>query len=208
MRDLKEALAEQMLENRLLKKHDRGWGRQRMRYPASEKLEIIRLVERSHLPVRRTLDKLGIPATTFYRWYDRYRAFGSAVSRMHAAVPVGVRKPRSRTIVRRQQARRSASLPHRPQPRTPVSGFLRDLISGRYTAFEISYCHLRRRSPPIAIQPSATRLVRLLHPRCLTASATASCGEGRQAQQDRLPGRPSNRGLEDQQPRSDRGHLQ
>ena len=47
-----------------------------MRYPASEKLEIIRLVERSHLPVRRTLDKLGIPATTFYRWYDRYRAVG------------------------------------------------------------------------------------------------------------------------------------
>ena len=27
-----------------------------MRYPASEKLEIIRLVEQSHLPVRRTLD--------------------------------------------------------------------------------------------------------------------------------------------------------
>jgi transposase-like protein len=47
-----------------------------MRYPASEKLEIIRLVERSHLPVRRTLDELGMPATTFYRWYDRYRAFG------------------------------------------------------------------------------------------------------------------------------------
>ena len=44
--------------------------------PASEKLEIIRLVERSHLPVRRTLDKLGIPSTTFYRWYDRYRIFG------------------------------------------------------------------------------------------------------------------------------------
>ena len=49
-----------------------------MRYPASEKLEIIHLVERSHLPVRRTLDKLGIPATTFYRWYDRYRAVGQA----------------------------------------------------------------------------------------------------------------------------------
>jgi putative transposase len=47
-----------------------------MRYPASEKLEIIRLVEQSHLPVRRTLDKLGIPATTFYRWYDRYRTGG------------------------------------------------------------------------------------------------------------------------------------
>jgi putative transposase len=47
-----------------------------MRYPASEKLEIIHLVERSHLPVRRTLEKLGIPTTTFYRWYDRYRALG------------------------------------------------------------------------------------------------------------------------------------
>jgi hypothetical protein len=43
-----------------------------MRYPASEKLEIIRLVERSHLSVRRTLDKLGIAKTTFYRWYDLY----------------------------------------------------------------------------------------------------------------------------------------
>jgi transposase InsO family protein len=47
-----------------------------MRYPASEKLEIIRLVEQSHLSVRRTLDKLGIPKTTFYRWYNRYEAFG------------------------------------------------------------------------------------------------------------------------------------
>ena len=49
-----------------------------MRYPASEKVGVIRLVEHSPLPVRRTLDKLGIPATTFYRWYDRYRAFGEA----------------------------------------------------------------------------------------------------------------------------------
>ena len=47
-----------------------------MRYPSSEKLEIIRLVERSHLPVKRTLDKLGIPRTSFYRWYDRYLTGG------------------------------------------------------------------------------------------------------------------------------------
>mgnify|MGYP001120798272 FL=1 len=47
-----------------------------MRYPASEKLEIIRLVEGSHLPTKRTLDELGIPRTTFYRWYDRYLAGG------------------------------------------------------------------------------------------------------------------------------------
>ena len=60
------------------KKHDRGWGRPRMRYPAAEKLEIIRLVEGSHLPVRRTLARIGVPATTFYRWYDRYREHGPA----------------------------------------------------------------------------------------------------------------------------------
>ena len=48
-----------------------------MRYPASEKLEIIRLVEKSYLPVKQTLDKLGIPRTTFYRWYDRYQMGGS-----------------------------------------------------------------------------------------------------------------------------------
>ena len=38
--------------------------------------EIIRLVERSHIGVRPTLAELGIPKTTFYRWYDRYLAFG------------------------------------------------------------------------------------------------------------------------------------
>jgi len=49
-----------------------------MRYPASEKLEIIRLVEQSHLPIKRTLDKLGISRPKFYRWYDLYRQFGEA----------------------------------------------------------------------------------------------------------------------------------
>ena len=47
-----------------------------MRLPGSEKLEIIRLVERSHLPVRRTLQMLGIKPSTFYRWYDRFRSCG------------------------------------------------------------------------------------------------------------------------------------
>src|SRR3546814_567179 len=54
------------------KKHGRGWGRRRMRYPASVKLGIIRIVEQSHLPAKRTLDQLGIPRRTFYRWYDRF----------------------------------------------------------------------------------------------------------------------------------------
>src|ERR1700746_4114056 len=47
-----------------------------MRYSASEKLEIIRLVEQSSLPVRRTLEKIGIPRATFYRWYDLYQTGG------------------------------------------------------------------------------------------------------------------------------------
>ena len=47
-----------------------------MRYPAHEKLEIIRLVERSHLPVRRTLARIGVPTTTFYRWCERHLEHG------------------------------------------------------------------------------------------------------------------------------------
>jgi putative transposase len=47
-----------------------------MRYPASEKLEIIRLVEQSHLPVRRTLETLGVSRATFYRWCDLYQTGG------------------------------------------------------------------------------------------------------------------------------------
>jgi len=71
-----------------------------MRYPTSEKLEIIRLVERSHLPARRTLETLGILTSTFYRWYDRYQAGGpealedkpSTPRRVWNRIPDGVRK--------------------------------------------------------------------------------------------------------------------
>lgn len=47
-----------------------------MRYPGSEKLEIIRTVEASHLPTRRTLETIGIPSTTYYRWYDLWSEGG------------------------------------------------------------------------------------------------------------------------------------
>ena len=47
-----------------------------MRYPASEKLEIIRTVEQSQLGVRRTLEQIGIPRATFYNWYDRFVSEG------------------------------------------------------------------------------------------------------------------------------------
>src|SRR5271163_4052455 len=58
-----------------------------MRYPASEKAEIIRLVEQSHLPAKRTLDQLGIPRATFYRWYDRYRDGGPEAMADHRSRP-------------------------------------------------------------------------------------------------------------------------
>jgi len=71
-----------------------------MRYPASEKLEIIQLVEQSHLPAKRTLATLGVPRTTFYRWYERYLEGGvealadrsSAPSRVWNRIPDNVRE--------------------------------------------------------------------------------------------------------------------
>ena len=58
-----------------------------MRYPAAEKLEIIRLVETSPLPVRRTLAQIGIPKSTFYAWYDRYQAGGVEALEDHRPRP-------------------------------------------------------------------------------------------------------------------------
>ncbi len=47
-----------------------------MRRTASEKMEIIHLVEGSDLPVKMTLRPLGVPRSTFYGWYGRYEMFG------------------------------------------------------------------------------------------------------------------------------------
>ena len=47
-----------------------------MRYSASEKFEIIELVEQSSLSIRRTLAPIGIPRSTFYDWYSRYQEGG------------------------------------------------------------------------------------------------------------------------------------
>jgi transposase-like protein len=55
-----------------------------MRYPATEKLESIRLVEQSDLPVRATLERLGISRSAFYQWYDHNR---DLVSRKTFAYP-------------------------------------------------------------------------------------------------------------------------
>ena len=47
-----------------------------MRRTASEKMEIIRLVEGTDLPVRATLRQLGVARSTFYGWYQRYDTKG------------------------------------------------------------------------------------------------------------------------------------
>jgi putative transposase len=47
-----------------------------MRYSASEKYEIIRLVEQSSLSVKQTLTRLDIHRSTFYAWLKRYEAGG------------------------------------------------------------------------------------------------------------------------------------
>jgi putative transposase len=60
-----------------------------MRYSASDKTEIIRLVEQSHLPARRTLEKLGIPRSSFYRWYDRYQRGGPEALADRPHGPIG-----------------------------------------------------------------------------------------------------------------------
>jgi len=61
-----------------------------MRYPGSEKLEIIRTVEASHLPTRRTLETIGIPSTTYYRWYDLWSEGGVAALEDTAPCPRSV----------------------------------------------------------------------------------------------------------------------
>ena len=64
---LKETLGEVVMENRLLKKkRSRGWGGRYMRYPSSDKYEVIQLVQNSDLSVRQTLVRLDIHKSTFY----------------------------------------------------------------------------------------------------------------------------------------------
>jgi putative transposase len=70
-----------------------------MRYPASEKVEIIRIVEQSSLTARRTLAQIGVPRATLYRWYDQYQTGGpealednpSGPSRVWNRIPDDVR---------------------------------------------------------------------------------------------------------------------
>ncbi len=61
-----------------------------MRVSASEKLELIRLVEGSSLSIRRTLTEIGHSRSTFYAWYKRYLEGGPGA--------LEDRKPRCRSV--------------------------------------------------------------------------------------------------------------
>ena len=49
-----------------------------MRRDETEKMEIIHLVEYLNLSVKRSLEELNVPRSTFYRWYKRYQEDGEA----------------------------------------------------------------------------------------------------------------------------------
>ena len=49
-----------------------------MRHTQAERMEIIHLVEHSELSIRKTLDELEVPRSTFYNWYRRYQEDGHA----------------------------------------------------------------------------------------------------------------------------------
>ena len=52
---------------------------QLIRRSQEEKIEIIHLVEHSSLSIRKTLEELDVPRSTFYRWYMKYQEGGYEV---------------------------------------------------------------------------------------------------------------------------------
>jgi transposase InsO family protein len=64
-----------------------------MRYPSSERLEIIRLVEQSRLPVRRTLQKLGISLVRGHRagGPERLEDYRPRPAQVSNRIPDGIR---------------------------------------------------------------------------------------------------------------------
>jgi transposase-like protein len=58
------------------KKRDHGWGGRYTRHSATVKVEIIRLVKESSLPIRQALLQLDIGKSTFYNWLKQYQDGG------------------------------------------------------------------------------------------------------------------------------------
>jgi len=74
-----------------------------MRYSASEKAEIIVLVEQSNLPIRQTLQRLDITKSTFYNWLKRFDEGG--IDGLHDRKPRANVTPLSNQFWRSQSSR-------------------------------------------------------------------------------------------------------
>ena len=137
-----------------------------MRYQASEKAEIIHLVEQSHLPAKRTLDKLGIPRATFYRWYDRYREGGLEALADHRSRPDRVWN-RIPDDVRRQIIDLALDLPEL-SPRELAVRFIDGTAN-----FSSSGLNWRSRVSPSTWSSGESRQTRDGGPSCVTHSSAA-----------------------------------
>ena len=104
-----------------------------MRYAVSEKLEIIRTVETSHLPVRRTLAKIGIPKSTFYTWLDRYASGGLDALEDHRPRPHRVWN-RIPDDVRERIVNSHSTSPIAPHARSPSRSPIASVPSSRKPA--------------------------------------------------------------------------
>ncbi len=78
-----------------------------MRYPASDKFEIIRIVEQSHLPAKRALDQLGIEA--FVEHYNHRRYHES----LDNVTPADAYFGRAETIIKQRERIKRQTIEHR-----------------------------------------------------------------------------------------------
>lgn len=96
---LKKVVPDQALELRSLNKAWSPRGETGNEISRSEKLQIIPFVEQSHLPARKTLEKLGISCAALCRWRDLYRdnrrqnCFGAVTYQTRNAERVRARRP-------------------------------------------------------------------------------------------------------------------
>jgi transposase InsO family protein len=111
-----------------------------VRVSASEKLELIHLVEGSSLSVRRTLAEIGLPRSTFYAWYKRYLDGGPAA--------LEDRKPRPRAVWNR--------IPERIRAKVVETALLHTELSPRELA-----CRITDREGEFLSESSVYRILRV-----------------------------------------------
>jgi putative transposase len=110
-----------------------------VRVRASEKLELIRLVEGSSLSVRRTLAEIGLPRSTFYAWYKRYLEGGPEA--------LEDRKPRPRAVWNR--------IPERIRAQVVETALVHTELSPRELA-----CRMTDREGEFLSESSAYRILK------------------------------------------------